>query len=67
MVLLNNDCLSTGNAFNNAVISLQKGGSLKIFMDARQLNPMINDKLKKHNWAIETLQVIQKSIKGLVL
>ena len=40
---VNKDSLITGNTFINPVIILKKGESLKIVLDARQLNTIINE------------------------
>ena len=45
-----------GNTFINPVIKLAKGESLKIVLDARYLNSLINE--SKCNWPIEPIQVI---------
>ena len=58
------ESLTTGNTFINPVIILKKGESLKIVLDARQLNTM-NDE-PKFNWPIEPIQIISTWIKGPV-
>ena len=45
-----------GNTFSNPVIILAKGESLKIVLDARCLNSLIDE--SKCNWPIEPIQVI---------
>ena len=40
---VNKEQLSTGNTFTNPVIILRKGESLKIVLDARYLNSMIDE------------------------
>ena len=45
-----------GNTFINLVIILAKGESLKIVLDARYLNSLIDE--SKCNWPIEPIQVI---------
>ena len=52
---VNNEQLSTGNTFTNPVIILRKGQSLKIVLDARYLNSMIDE--SKCNWSIEPVDV----------
>ena len=47
--------LSTGNIFTNPVIILRKGESLKIVLDARYLNSMIDE--SKCNRPIESVDV----------
>ena len=59
---VNTDSLTTGNTFINPVIILKKGESLKIFLDARQLNIMIDE--KNHSWPIEPIQIILTRVKG---
>ena len=44
-----------GNAFINPVINLAKGESLKIVLDARYINSLIDE--SKCNWPIELIQV----------
>ena len=51
-----------GNTFINPVIILAKGESLKIVLDARYLNSLINE--SKCNWPIEPIQVILTKICG---
>ena len=51
-----------GNTFINPVIILAKGESLKIVLDARYLNSLINE--SKCNWPIEPIQVILTKIYG---
>ena len=47
-----------GNTFINPVIILAKGESLKIVLDARYLNSLIDE--SKCNWPIEPIQETQK-------
>ena len=49
-----------GNTFVNPVIILAKGESLKIVLDARYLNSLIDE--SKCNWSIEPIQVILTKI-----
>ena len=51
-----------GNTFINPVIILAKGESLKIVLDARFLNSLIEE--SKCNWPIEPIQVILTKING---
>ena len=51
-----------GNLFINPVIILAKGESLKIVLDARYLNSLIDE--SKCNWPIEPIQVILTKING---
>ena len=51
-----------GNTFINRVIILAKGESLKIVLDARYLNSLIDE--SKCNWPIEPIQVILTKING---
>ena len=50
------------NNFINPVIILAKGESLKIVLDARYLNSLIDE--TKSNWPIEPIQVILTKING---
>ena len=50
------------NTFYNPVIILAKGESLKIVLDARYLNSLIDE--SKCNWPIEPIQVILLKING---
>ena len=50
------------NTFINPVIILAKGESLKIVLDARYLNSLIDE--SKCNWPIEPIQVILTKING---
>ena len=59
---VNTDSLTTGNTFINPVIILKKGESLRIVLDARQLNTMIDE--TKWSWPIEPIQIILTRIKG---
>ena len=56
------DSLTTRNTFINRVIILEKGESLKIVLDNRQLNTMIDK--TKCSWPIEPTQTILTRIKG---
>ena len=51
-----------GNIFIIPVISLAKGESLKIVVDARYLNSLIDE--SKFNWPNEPIQVILTKING---
>ena len=51
-----------GNTFINPVIILAKGESLKISLDARYLNSLIDE--TKCNWPIEPIKVILTKISG---
>ena len=51
-----------GNTFINPVIFLVKGESLKIVLDDRYLNSLIDE--SKCNWPIEPIQVILTKING---
>ena len=51
-----------GNTFINPVIILAKGESLKIVLDARYLNSLIDE--SKCNWHLEPIQVILTKING---
>ena len=51
-----------GNTFINPGIILAKGESLKIVLDARYLNSLIDE--SKCNWHIEPIQVILTKING---
>ena len=61
---VNADSLTTGNIFINPVITHKKGESLKIVLDARQLNTMIDE--TKSSWPIEPIQIILTRIKGTI-
>ena len=50
------------NTFINPVIILAKGESLKIVLDARYLNSLIDE--PKCNWPIEPIQVILTQLNG---
>ena len=50
---INTDSLNMGNTFINPVIIVKKGESLKIVLDARQLNTMINE--TKCSWPMEPI------------
>ena len=59
---LNTDSLTTENTFINPVIILKKGESVKIVLDARQLNTMIDE--TNCSCPIEPIQIILTRIKG---
>ena len=61
---VNKEQLSTGNTFTNPVIILRKGESLKIVLDARYLNSVIDE--SKCNWPIEPVDVALTPINGTV-
>ena len=61
---VNKEQLSTGNTFTNPVIILRKGESLKIVLDARYLNSMIDE--YKCNWPIEPVDVALTRINGTI-
>ena len=61
---VNTDSLTTGSTFINPVLILKKGESLKIVLDARQLNTMIDE--AKCSWPTEPIQVILSRIKGSI-
>ena len=61
---VNKEQLSTSNTFKNQVIILQKGDSLKIVLDARYLNSMIDE--SKCNWPIEPVDVALIRINGTI-
>ena len=61
---VNKEQLSTGNTFTNPVIILRKGESLKILLDARYLNSMIDE--SKCNWPIEPVDVALTRINGTI-
>ena len=61
---VNKEQLSTGNTFTNPVIILRKGESLKIVLDARYLNSMIDE--SKYNWPIEQVDVALTRINGTI-
>ena len=61
---VNREQLSTGNTFTNPVIILQKGESLKIFLDGRYLDSMIDE--SKCNWPIEPVDVALTRINGTI-
>ena len=61
---VNKEQLSTGNTFTNPVIILRKGESLKIVLDARYLNSMIDE--SKCNWPIEPVDVALTRINGTI-
>ena len=60
----NNEQLSTGNTFTNPVIILRKRESLKIVLDARYLNNMIDE--SKCNWPIEPVDEALTRINGTI-
>ena len=59
---VNKEEQTKGNTFINPVIILAKGESLKIVLDARYLNSLIDE--SKCNWPIEPIQVILTKING---
>ena len=59
---VNTESLTTGNTFINPVITLRKCESLKIVLDARQLNTMIDE--TECGWPIEPIQIILTHIRG---
>ena len=61
---VNKEQLSTGNTFTNPVIIQRKGESLKIVLDARYLNSMIDE--SKCNWPIEPVDVALTRINGTI-
>ena len=61
---VNKEQLSTGNTLTNPVIILRKGESLKIVLDARYLNSMIDE--SKCNWLIEPVDVALTRINGTI-
>ena len=61
---VNKEQLSTGNTFTNPVIILRKGESLKILLDARYLNSMIDE--SKCNWPIEPVVIALTRINGTI-
>ena len=61
---VNEEQLSTGNTFTNPVIILRKGESLKIVLDARYFNSMIDE--SKCNWHIEPVDVALTRINGTI-
>ena len=61
---VNKEQLSTGNTLTNPVIILRKGESLKIVLDARYLNSMIDE--SKCNWPIEPVDVALTRINGTI-
>ena len=61
---VNKEQLSTGNTFTNPVIIQRKGESLKIVLDARYLNSMIDE--SKCNWPIEPVDVALTRMNGTI-
>ena len=61
---VNKEQLSTGNTITNPVIILRKGESLKIVLDARYLNSMIDE--SKFNRPIEPVDVALTRINGII-
>ena len=61
---VNEEQLSTGNRFTNPVIIQRKGESLKIVLDARYLNSMIDE--STCNWRIEPVDVALTRINGTI-
>ena len=62
---VNKEQLSTGNTFTNPVIILRKGESLKIGLDARYLNSVIDE--SNCNWPIELADVALTRINGTII
>ena len=62
---VNKEQLPTGNTFTNPVIILRKGESLKIVLDARYLNSVIDE--SKCNWPIEPADVALTTINGTII
>ena len=61
---VNKEQLSTGNTFTNPVFILRKGESLKIVLDARYLNSMIDESIC--HWPIEPVDVALTRINGTI-
>ena len=61
---VNKEQLSTGNTFTSPVSILRKGESLKIVLDARYLNSMIDE--SKCNWPIGPVDVALTRINGTI-
>ena len=61
---VNREHLSTGNTFTNPVITLREGKCLKVFLEARYLNSMIDE--SKCNWLIEPADVALTRINGTI-
>ena len=61
---VNKEQLSTGNTFTNPVIILRKGESLKIVLDARYLNSMIDE--SNCNWPVGPVDVALTRINGTI-
>ena len=61
---VNKEHFSTGNTFTNQVFFLRKGESLKIVLDARYLNSIIDE--SKCNWLIEPVDVALTRINGTI-
>ena len=59
---VNTDFLTEGNGFINTVIILKKEKSVKIVLDAGQLNTMIDE--TNCSWPIEPFEIILTRIKG---
>ena len=59
---VNKEEQTKGNTFINPVITLAKGESIKIVLDSRYLNSLIEE--SKCNWPIEPIQVILTKING---
>ena len=64
IALVNKEQLSTGNTFTKPVIILRKGESLKVVLDTRYLNSMIDE--SKCNWPIEHVDVALTRISGTI-
>ena len=61
---MNKEQLSTGKTYTNPIIILRKRESLKIVLDARYLNSMIDE--SKCNWPIEPVDVALTRINGTI-
>ena len=61
---VNTDSLGKGNTFINPVIVLKNKQSLKIVLDARKLNTMIDR--TERSWPMEPIQIKFTQIKGAV-
>ena len=61
---VNKEQLSTGNTITNPVIILRKGESLKIVLEARYLNSMIDE--SKCNWPVKPVDVALTRINGKI-
>ena len=65
IALDNTDSVTTRSTFINPVIILKIGETLKIGLDVRQLNTMINE--TKCSWSLERIQIILTRIKGPII